>query len=46
MPEERIQNLVETDKGQYYNQEELLEEFLDEKVAIYNGTGDATGGGL
>ena len=37
MTEEKIQNLAETDKG-YYNQGEWLEEFLDNKGAIYNGT--------
>ena len=37
MPEERIQNLAETDRGLYYNQEEWLEEFLDDKGAFYNG---------
>ena len=38
MPEERWQNLAETDKGSYYNQEEWLEEFLDNKVALYDGS--------
>ena len=37
MREERIQNLAETDRGSYYNQEEWLEEFLDNKGAFYNG---------
>ena len=37
MPEERIQNLAETDRGLYYSQEEWLEEFLDDKSAFYNG---------
>ena len=46
MQEEKIQNLAETDKGQYYNQEEWLEEFMDDKGAIYNGTESATGGFL
>ena len=46
MPEENIQNLAKTDKGSYYNQEEQLEEFLDDKGAIYNGTEAATGGVL
>ena len=36
MPEERRQNLSETDRGLYYNQEEWVEEFLDDKVAFYN----------
>ena len=46
MQEEKIQNLAETDKGQYYNQEEWLEEFMDDKGAIFNGTESATGGFL
>ena len=37
MPEERIQNLAETDRRSYYNQEEWLEEFPDDKGAFYNG---------
>ena len=35
--EYRRQNLAETDRGSYYNQEEWLEEFLDDKVAFYDG---------
>ena len=31
MPEERRQNLAETDGGSYYKQEEWLEAFLDDK---------------
>ena len=38
MPEERRQNLSETDRGLYYNQEEWVEEFLDDKGAFYNGS--------
>ena len=38
MPEERRQNLAETDRGSYYNQEEWLEEFLDDKAAFYDVT--------
>ena len=38
MPEERRQNLAETDRGSYYNQEEWLEEFLDDKGGFYNGS--------
>ena len=38
MLEEKIQNLAETDKGSYYNQEEWLEEFLDDKGTFYNGS--------
>ena len=37
IPEERKQNLVETDRWSYYNQKEWLEEFLDDKGAFYNG---------
>ena len=36
MSEERRQNLAETDRGPYYNQKECVEEFLDDKGAIYN----------
>ena len=38
MPEERRQNLAETDRGSYNNQEEWLEEFLDDKGAFYDGS--------
>ena len=38
MPEGRRQNLAETDRGSYYNQEEWLEEFLDNKGAFYDGS--------
>ena len=38
MLEERRQNLAETDRASYYNQEEWLEEFLDDKDAFYNGS--------
>ena len=38
MPEERRQNLAETDRGSYYIPEEWLEEFLDDKGAFYNGS--------
>ena len=31
-------NLAETDRGSYYNQEEWLEEFLDNKGEFYNGS--------
>ena len=37
MPEEKRQNLGEADRELYYNQEEWLEEFLDDKGAFYNG---------
>ena len=38
MPEEKRKNLAETDQGQYFNKAEWLEEFLDDKSAIYNST--------
>ena len=38
MLEERRQNLAETDRGSYYNQEEWLEEFFDDKGAFYDGS--------
>ena len=38
MLEERRQNLAETYRGSYYNQEEWLEEFLDYTGAFYNGS--------
>ena len=38
MPEERRQSLAETNRGSYYNQEEWMEEFLDDKGAFYNGS--------
>ena len=38
IPEERRQNLARTDKGTYYNQEEWLGEFLDDKGAFYDGS--------
>ena len=38
MPEERRQNLAETGRGLYYNQEKWLEELLDDKGAFYNGS--------
>ena len=41
MPEERRQNLAETDRGSYYNQGERLEEFLDDKGAFYDGSESA-----
>ena len=33
--------LAETDRGPYYNQEEWLEEFLDNKGSFYNGSKSA-----
>ena len=38
MPEERRQNLTETDRGSQYKQEEWLEVFLDNKSAFSNGS--------
>ena len=38
MAEKRRQNLAETDKGSYYNQEEWLNKFLDYKGAFYDGS--------
>ena len=37
MPEETRQNLAETDRGSYCNQEGWFEEFLEVKGAFYNG---------
>ena len=37
-PEERSQNLAETDRGSYYKQEEWLEAFLDDKSAFSDGS--------
>ena len=36
MPEERRQNLSETDRGSYYDQQQWVERFLDDKGAFYN----------
>ena len=38
MTEEKRQNLTEIGRGSYYNQDEWLEEFLDNKGAFHNGT--------
>ena len=38
MPEERRQNLAETNRGSYYDQEEWLEKFADNKGAFYIGS--------
>ena len=38
MPEKGSQTLAETDRWSYYNQEEWVEEFLDDKGAFYNGS--------
>ena len=37
MPKEKKQNLSETDRGPYQNQEEQVEELLDNKGAFYSG---------
>ena len=37
LPEERRQNLSETNRGSFYNQGEWVEEFLDDNGAFYNG---------
>ena len=37
MLEEKRQNLAETDRVSYYNQEGWLEEFLDDKSTFYYG---------
>ena len=42
MLEEKRQNLPETDRRSYFNQEEQFEEFLDDKGEIYNDTEAAT----
>ena len=36
MTKENRQNLVDTNRGSYYNQEEWLEEFLEDKIIFYN----------
>ena len=38
MPEEIRQNLAETNRGSYYNQDEWLEEFLNDKGAVSDGS--------
>ena len=38
MPEEIKQNLAEANRGSYYNQEEWLEEFLNDKGAVNDGS--------
>ena len=38
MQQERKQSLAETDRRSYYNNEEWLEEFLDDKDAFYNSS--------
>ena len=38
MPEEKRQNLAETDRESYYKQEEWLKAFLDDKSAFPDGS--------
>ena len=38
MPAKKRQNLPETGRTSYYNEEEWLEEFLDDKGAFYDGS--------
>ena len=38
MLEKRRQKLAETNRGSYYNQQEWVEEFLDDKGVFYNGS--------
>ena len=44
MPKKRRQNSAETDWGSFYNQEELVEEFLDDEGAFYKGSESDDGG--
>ena len=37
MPEEKRQNLAQTDRWSYYNQQECFEEFLEGKGSFYKG---------
>ena len=46
MPEEKRKNLPEADRGSYYNREESLDKFLDNKGQFYNDTEAASGGVL
>ena len=46
MPEVKIQDLPVADRGSYYNQEESLDKFLDNKGEFYNDIEAATGGVL
>ena len=38
MTKENRQNLADTDRASYYNQEEWLEEFLEDKGIFYNNS--------
>ena len=38
MPEEKRQNLAQTDRWSYYNQQECFEEFLEDKGSFYKGS--------
>ena len=44
MAEEKRENLAEANKGSYFNQEEWLEEFLDDKKEFYISTEAVTAG--
>ena len=44
MPKKRRQNSAETDWGSFYNQEELVEEFLDDEGTFYKGSESDDGG--
>ena len=46
MAEEKRKNLAEADKGSYFNQEEWLEEFLDDKNEFYISTEAVNAGAL
>ena len=46
MAEEKRKNLAEADKGSYFNQEERLEEFLDDKNEFYISTEAVNAGAL
>ena len=46
MPEEKRKISPEADLGSYYNREESLDKFLDNKGQFYNDTEAASGGVL
>ena len=46
MPEEKRKISPEADRGSYYNREESLDKFLDNKGQFYNDTEAASGGVL
>ena len=43
MAKENIQNFADTDRGSYYNQEEWLKEFLEDKGIFYNNSDSDSG---